>query len=317
MKNIIYKIHLVTAVFCLFVTSCSEDDAIRVPDIIEAANVRIQIEPERSSFNFFDLENSYLEYNIYSENENIERIEILAEYVDASEDSVYDPIIIKTYTQSDFNDGIITDERITAQELVSALGKELSDLEGGDQFLFLNRTTLTDGRVYPSETTQGYESVPADIRLASATGSYTTVFQVLVVCPPPLAPLFTGEYLLEQIAGPADPFNGDDAVFSTGVVTVEEGTDPGTRQFTASYFEGANFDFTADVTFTFLCGEIIVPKTNTGIGCGGPTFTFASTGSSPYEDTNDEEIIINLLQNIDGACGLPANQPTTLRLTKQ
>lgn len=276
--------------------------------------MRIQIDPENSYFDFEDINNAFLEYSVFTENRNISTIEIFYEYANAVTGDVTAPAVIKTYTQEDFDNGVLRDQRITAAELAADLGLTTGDLNGGDQFLFTNVTTLDDGRVYPSATVQGYLSVPADIRLASATASFTTVFDAIVGCP--TAAPFTGNYLVEQISGPADPFNGDDAVFSSMVVPVEE-TNPIGRQFTVGYFEGSSFDFTTTVQFTLLCGEIVVSTTNTGIGCGGPTFTYQSTGSNPYDPANDEEIIINLLQNTTGACALPANEPLTLRLTKQ
>jgi len=311
MKKLIYLI--LTSLVAIGI-SCRDEDEIRVPDFIDAANVRIQIDPENSYFDFQDIDNAFLEYSIYSENENINTIQIFFEYANVAAGDTTAPAVIKTYTQDSFTDGVLLDQRITAAELAAAVGLTTQDLNGGDQFLFTNVTTLTDGRVYPSATILGYQSVPADIRLASATASFTTVFDAIVGCP--VSAPFAGEYLVEQISGPDDPFNGDDAVFSSMIVDVEE-TNPIGRIFEVGYFEGASFDFTTEVAFTLLCGEIVVGTTDTGIGCGGPRFTYVSTGSSPYDDADDSVIIINLLQNTTGACGVTANEPVTLRLTKQ
>jgi hypothetical protein len=225
-----------------------------------------------------------------------------------------DAEVIKSYTQSDFINGVIANQQISSQDLTAALGITTADLVGGDQFLFLNRTTLTDGRVYPSPTVDDYQSVPADIRLAGNTTSFTTVFDAIVGCPP--AADFTGTYKLEQVGGPADVFNGDADVFSEKEVTIEE-SGPISRTFNSGYFEGAVYDFDTDFSFTLLCGEIIVSPINTGIGCGGPTFTYTSTGSNPYNPDDDSEIIINIMQNTTGACGVTANTPLVLKLIKQ
>ena len=313
MKNLKYISFLLLSSATMLAVSCKDEEAVRIPDIMDAANVRIQINPERSYYDFQDIANAYLEYSIYSENEDIQTIEIIFEYVNSVAGDTTDPQVIKTYTQADFTNGVIANQQITAAELTAALGITTADLSGGDQFLFLNRTTLTDGRVYPSPTVSSYESVPADIRLASPTTSFTTVFDAIVGCPTD-AP-FTGKYMLEQISGPTDPFNGDDFVFSPGEVEISE-TNPIGRTFNAGYFEGSTYDFDTDLSFTLLCGEIIVSPVDTGIGCGGPRFTYQSTGSNPYDPADDSEIIINLMQNTTGACGVPANTPLTLRLTK-
>lgn len=295
-------------------TACEDDEAVRIPDFMDAPNVRIQIAEDHSYFDFNAINDAYLQYNVYSENRDIESIQITFQYVSVVEGDTTDPQVIKSYSQADFSNGIIRDQRITSQELVEAMGMSIADLAGGDQFLFLNRTTLADGRVYPSPTVMGYENIPADIRLAAATTSYTTVFDAIVGCPPD-AP-FTGTYVLEQVGGPADVFNGDPDIFSEGEVTIEA-TGPISREFNVGYFAGSVYDFDADVAFTLLCGEIIVPPTDTGIGCGGPRFTFISTGSNPYDPTDDSEIIIRILQNTTGACGVTPNEELTLKLTKK
>lgn len=314
MKNFRYIPTILILSVVVIISACRDDEAVRVPEVMNAANVRIQIDPERSYFDFQDIDNAYLAYDVYTENTDIETIEISFQYVNSVAGDTTDSQVIKTYTQADFSNGVISDQQITANELTAALGITTGDLAGGDQFLFLNRTTLTDGRVYPSPTVDTYQSVPADVRLASPTTSFTTVFDAIVGCP--TAAPFTGTYELEQVSGPSDVFNGDPYVFSPGEVTIEE-TNPIGRTFNSGYFEGAVYPFDTNLTFTLLCGEIIVSPIDTGIGCGGPTFTYQSVGSNPYDPADDSEIVINLMQNITGACGVTANEPLTIKLTKQ
>lgn len=314
MKNFRYIPTLFILSLLVIFMSCRDDEAVRVPDIIDAANVRIQVDPAKSYFDYQDIANAALGYTIYSENTDIQSIEILFQYVNSVAGDTTDAQVIRTYSQSDFVNGVIANQEITAAELAAAVGVTTADLAGGDQFLFLNRTTLQDGRVYPSPTVDSYQSVPADIRLASSSTSYTTTFDAIVGCPP--AASFTGTYVLEQVGGPADVFNGDPDVFSEGEVTIEE-SGPISRTFNVGYFEGAVYPFDTDLSFTLLCGEIIVSPIDTGIGCGGPRFTYMSTGSNPYDPNDDSEITINIMQNTTGACGIPANTPLTLKLTKQ
>lgn len=314
MKKKTYIPSLLIALAMIVGVSCKDDDAVRIPDVMDAVNMRIQINPERSYFDYNDIDNAYLEYSVYSENKDIDKVEIIFQYVNSVEGDTTDPQVIKTYRQGDFVNGTIKNQKLTSAELTAALGIEIADLAGGDMFLFLNRTTLTDQRVYPSATVAGYENVPADIRLASSTTSYTTVFDAIVGCPPDAA--FTGKYTLEQIGGPRDEFNDDDDIFSEGEIEIES-TGPITRTFNVGYIAGSSYDFDTDFAFTLLCGEIVVSPIDSGIGCGGPRFTYQSTGSNPYDPTDDSVITINIMQNTTGACGVPANQPLVLKLTKK
>ena len=147
-----------------------------------------------------------------------------------------------------------------------------------------------------------------NITNSSATTSFTTTIPVFVQCP--LEPGFaTGTYEIEQLSGPADVFFGNPTRWGPGDVNIVE-AGPIQRTFTGKYF-------TFDVGFNFVvtCGTLVVPKGDSGLGCGGPNLAWIQDGVNTY--TDDSEFTITLLDNIDGGCGLPAGEPLVLKLTKK
>ncbi len=76
-------------------------------------------------------------------------------------------------------------------------------------------------------------------------------------------------------------------------------------------FENTGFNF------LLICENILVGTTGSGIGCGGPGLNWVGdTPPGSYDEEDDNIIIIKVLDNVDGGCGLPAAEPMTLRLTK-
>ena len=293
--------------------SCRNEEAVRFPDFKDAANVRIQVDPDFSYFDFSDIANARLKYDVFSENTNLDEVNIYFVYTPAV-GSASDPILIKTYTQADFSaaKGAIRNEEITSADVTSALGITVADLAGGDQFVFLNYTTMADGTVYPSESLPGFVNVDPGFDPAAGTASFTTRFNAIVGCP--LEAAFTGTYALEQIAGPNDPFFGFEDRWTAANVTLTA-TNPIARRFLGTYL---TFDSRA-FNFTLLCGAVSVPKTSSGLSCGGPSIAWVSDPNATfqYNPADDSEIIIEILDNVDPACGIAQNEPLTLRLTKQ
>jgi hypothetical protein len=188
MKNIIKYTSLIFILLLLFI-GCEDPDAIRIPDFEEGANVRIVMDPEYSSLRADDLNNAKLVFSIYSENTNLDIVEISASYYNFAQDSNYSRRIVKTYTQSDFNaaNGAIRDVTLTAAELANIFGVgEATDLGGGDRFDFYNVTTLTNGLVFPdtiSLSTGDFLNVTPNIINSAATTSFTSSFTAYVSCP--------------------------------------------------------------------------------------------------------------------------------------
>ena len=72
-----------------------------------------------------------------------------------------------------------------------------------------------------------------------------------------------------------------------------------------------------DFIFDFVCDEVVVEDFDSGAHCGGRSITIVQGGPSSIDLTNDEEIILNIIDyHDDGGCGFDPT-PKTIRLVKQ
>ncbi|MDX2247755.1 MAG: hypothetical protein SF052_13305 [Bacteroidia bacterium] len=175
------------------ISGCRQEDAIRFPELEDGANVRIVIDPNASFFNFENLASAKLVYDVYSENKNIETVEIYAYFVPINGDPTIKKLF-ETYTQADFDAGSgKIHKEFSAQYMVDffSLGS-LDNLSGGDGFNFRNVTTLTNGRVFSDSTFLSDSpafgvnrpgAIAQDIIQAAATTSFTCCFNTFVGCP--------------------------------------------------------------------------------------------------------------------------------------
>ena len=311
MKN--YKYSSILFLFVVLLAfACTDEDRIRIPEFEEALSMRIVPDPDFQTFDATDVPNAIVRLNLYTETDNIETVEIFGEYYNLQSDSLYTRVLLRTITGSDFSsDGIINDYDISVQEIVEVNQIELDLVQGGDRVDLYNVTTLTDGRVYPSTVDLGNgntaNNVTPNILNAAATTSFTTSLSVYVACPIDLN-FGTGNYMLEQVSGPADPFFGGTSLWTTGVVNVAS-VNPIQRTFTAPYVTlGASFQF------FLVCGQILVPKFPIGIGCGAG-ITYEQIGELSYDENDDIVFIFNVMDNVDGDCGL-GSADVILKLTK-
>ena len=197
MKNIKYLL-LVLGIL-MTIQSCEDEDKVRFPEFIDAANIRIQVSEDFSFLDASDITNAKFVYSVFSENKNIESVLISAEYYNFENDTTYEKREIIRYTQADFdaNDGSIYNEEFTAQFLAEKFGlaNGASDLSGGDLFNFDNLTTLTNGMQFPdtilSETPYETVNVTPNILQSAATTSFTATFFTFVGCPSNLEGTYT------------------------------------------------------------------------------------------------------------------------------
>jgi hypothetical protein len=193
MKNIL-NLTFLAAALLLLLNGCREDSEIRFPELEKGANVRVVIDPNASFLNFEDLPNAEFNYDIYSENQNLETVELYVYYVPNDPSLASRKLLLETLTQADFNAGNGQVSRsYSAQDFVDLfdLGS-LDALEGGDFFNFRNVTTLTNGRVFSDSTfvsnAPGFNgnsptTVATDMITASATTHFTSVYSTFVGCP--------------------------------------------------------------------------------------------------------------------------------------
>ena len=314
------KILKYISVFCfgtllLALTSCVEDERQGgdFPDFKNAANMRIIVDPNNSSINADDPGSAKVVMDLFSENlDEISSVDLSIDFFDFSEKTTTSKVFLKSVPLGNFSDGVMRGFEISFVEIRDALGFTDSDFDGLDVVTVYNVTTMADGRVYPSTININQDvsvtTVAPNVANSTATTSFTSTIPVFVQCPLD-AGFATGTYAVEQISGPADPFFGNPTRFGPGDFTINE-DGPIQRSFTSKYF-------TFDVTFNFIvtCGTLVVPKTDSGLGCGGPNLGWAQDGVNTY--TDDSEFTITLLDNVDGGCGLPVAEPLVLKLTKK
>lgn len=232
------------AFFLSAILACRDEDAVRIPDFINAPNFRLQIRPANNFFNVSDLSTAKLVYDIYSQNyTEIEKVEVYVRYQKVGNSSCatggcLGPFMVKTYVKSDLEavKGNLLGEEITIQSLVTLLGLTEADIQGGDQFIFNNVTTMTNGTVYPTVTVGSNTNVPAIYSTAGA--SYTASFSANVGCPY-VAANIAGTYILM-----ADPWEVASIPVGSEIQVVQG---PGANQFTVKDIFGFGYDFVADV----------------------------------------------------------------------
>jgi len=309
MQSYKYLLFTLLAVFAL--AACDVEDP--YPEVQKAVNMRIVVDPEFSTINRDDPASAKVVLDIFSENvEDVEKVELFADFFDFSEGTTTDRSFLTELDLSRFNEeGVFEGFEISFDDFATALGLDASDFDGLDQVTIYNITTMKDGRVYPSEVPLGdgktAVNVSPNILNSSATTSFTSTVPVLVQCPLPEG-FATGTYMVEQVSGPADPFFGNPYRWTPQEVNVTA-AGPVQRTFTGKYLT-----FDQPFNFTVTCGILVVRRTDTGLSCGGPSLVFTQDGINEYED--DSEFTITLLDNVDGACGLPVGDPIELKLTK-
>ncbi len=314
MKNIFLKYTLIFSALVLIFTGC--EDSLRYPDFQEGVTMRMQFDSEPESFlDFTNLENEDISFTLYTINSDIESVELTAfiDYIDPAKQTEEVEFATVTQAQFDAGNGQVSFRR-TAAELAALFGLTIEDLSGGDVIGFTNVTTMNDGRVYPSTSAQGGPNVEPSIT-QGAGSSFTVEIGALVGCPIP-ADYFTGNYTFEQLSGPADYFFGGPTLWSSPQsVTLSVG---GLirRTFSGTFLTFTDRPFVID----FICGNVVLPQTASGLACGGaPPWTYGLEQEEILYDaedfSDDDEVTLSFLDNIQGACGLPT-APITVKLTK-
>lgn len=321
-KYFIKTIQLIAIILIPFILSqCKDEDEIRfeMDDTISAVNFRVQ--RDASQFDASD-PNAQVELTYYTENNDIAKVEVFAEYYSLLDDSTHYRYLVEELTSGFSNDGSHKNV-LTLEEIKSTVG--VSDLAGGDQLSLYHVVHLNDGRIYPDTINVGgtnYVNVESGIMVTN-TSSFTPVLNFPVSCPIEDETFATGSYLFDVIedgdyagnnASPFGPLYGDGVVVN---VTATSGT---VRRFSVPYlyqavagFESPNF------TFEFACNVVLVPTQSTGLGCSALGLYIAQNPSDigTFDAADDGEFTIAVYHNVNGDCGLETGTPLKFRLTKQ
>ena len=212
MKNS-YKIFGFCSLLVLLVLgSCTDDDRIRIPAVEKAVNMRIQLDPSTQFIDAANIPNSTLMLHFFTENDDIDKMELQVDYYSSSQDSTYARGTLLTFDQADFGDGVMRDVVITTQEISEVVGIPVAEMGAGDKITLLNFTTLMDGRTYPDQivvtgpNAQTINNTTPNILNSAATTSFTSQIVVFIACPFE-ADAAVGEYLItrDDFATTLDP----------------------------------------------------------------------------------------------------------------
>lgn len=184
----------------LLLTSCEKGDT-HHPDLIQGVNMRIQVDPSTQFINAGNIPTATIILHLFTENDDISKVDLMLDYYDASEDSLYERALLRTITPDQFADGILRDLTFTTQELGAAAGIAVQDMGAGDRLDIYNFTTLEDGRVYPSdvqlEPDNSVSNVTPNIQNSAISTSFTTKLVFFISCPFN-ADAAVGEYLITR-----------------------------------------------------------------------------------------------------------------------
>ncbi|CAA9327961.1 MAG: hypothetical protein AVDCRST_MAG56-7264 [uncultured Cytophagales bacterium] len=172
-KYLIYSLLLLSA---LAASSCRDEDAIRMPQLQEAVNLRVIVDPEKSFLNFENLGTTSYEFDVYSINRNLQQVEFYATYISLAGDTL-EPKVVKSIGQSDFVNGKAR-VVITPTDVANAFGIPggVAGLAGGDVLNFEPLTTLTDGRTFSAANA-------APSITGGNNASFTAAFTTFIGCP--------------------------------------------------------------------------------------------------------------------------------------
>lgn len=192
-----YFSYSLLALSALLTLSCRDEDAIRMPQLQEAVNLRVVVDPEKSFINFQNLGTASFEFDVYSQNRNLQTVEFRGSYYDASEDQTSDTVLVATLTQSDFTNGKARVTLTPAQIATTFnLPGGVSGLATEDVINMITHVTLNDGRTF------SYENAAPSIAANPANASFTSYFSTFVGCP---SDIRTGTYTTVTTGTSTDP----------------------------------------------------------------------------------------------------------------
>lgn len=306
MKNLVY---FLTALSLLAMTGCEKQEEFGKAQSQEGFNFRMV--PDVKSFNLAD-ENPTINFTMYSETENIRKVDVVVELFQFLDNKSTSRIKVKEIDGASLaNDGS-SKLTITLQELADAVKVDVASLGGGDVFTIYNVVELENGNVYPDTLMLGGKPVintENSFFTSGATTSYTAQLNFPMVCS--ISSPFTGAYTITDDCG----------LFSGTVQLTPVAGNPTQRSFSATFaipgccsFDGIGF------SPDFVCGRVFVAKQSVGLGCGGGSNVDVVTsgidvlGPGAYDDLDDSQFTANVFYSNPDCFG---GFHCTLTFTKQ
>lgn len=203
-------------------TACEEDRAfIEFDDLGKGAFAR-KLDGVNGEFNFFDPAGSGIDFTVefYDDNQgkNVQSYEWAAAYIDRATNTIGNPSVIATFTQSDFkpepSSGLpsIT-VNFSFLQVLDAMGLTTDDITGGDAIRLTATITKTDGSTFTIDNT--------DATVISNPPAFGALFLIdqNIVCPSTLGGTFDYVHTAMLIGPDAVPCGPETL---TGTVTWED-----------------------------------------------------------------------------------------------
>ena len=211
-------------------------------------------------------------------------------------DDSSEEVLFRTFTQADFVDSPEGDSNtaITLSfpftESAAATGVPIDNVEPNDRFSFRAELELDDGRVFTGNNTESTIFGPA----------FRAFFDFNVNATCPISDdLFVGEYSIEFLQGPGNPWATGLRVENVTLALVPGSTT--LRQFGGNVIDAFG-GFPVTVQMDFVCNTVQWLPTGPGVGCGPPNIEYQSGAPQP-QDITDDSVIILEYQEEGGGCG--------------
>jgi hypothetical protein len=125
--------------------SCENEDLIRMPELIEGANMRIVVDASKKSFSLASIASGTVEFDAYSINTNLQKVEFIGNYI-SGKDSIKNQVLY-SIAPSAFVSGKARGV-ISSADVVKAFKlADATKMKAGDRIELQTHVTLTDGRV--------------------------------------------------------------------------------------------------------------------------------------------------------------------------
>ncbi len=254
-KSLIYSF---VVLLTLLASSCRDDDAVRMPKLQEAVNMRVIVDPQKSYLNFQNLGTASFEFDAYSVNRNLQQVDFYGTYISLAGDTL-DRKVVKSVSQADFVNGKAR-VVITPTDVANAFGITggVAGLAGGDVLNFETVATLTDGRTFSAENA-------APSITGGNNASFTTAFTTFIGCPSDLP--ITGTYTSSATGTSTDP--GAVPATVTNLASEVTISQAGPTSYTISdifgglyeAWYGAPYEFEGDTPAALIdiCGAVSIP----------------------------------------------------------
>jgi len=138
------------------------------------------------------------------------------------------------------------------------------------------------------------------------------VFFPVASCPIPETS-FTGDYLIESVTGNENCF-GD--IYTTDIIV--------SLYYISEYKRGVDLTYLAifggfdtPIEIEFACGETLIPIIDTGVGCSASILQAGGFPLEEYNENDDSEFQINIIDFLNLDCGCPAVSNNIYKFTKQ